>query len=679
MGVVYRCRHNIIDREYALKILKPSQINEQRWQRFQVEARSIAKLDHPNIVKIFNMGIDGGDCPYYVMELLDGESLEQYIGTELLSNLNTTFDLFKQLASGLGYAHSKGIIHRDIKPDNIVIEKDSSGFLTAKIVDFGIAKLLHRDTLMKQGLTSAGQVFGTPLYMSPEQSQGGEIDQRSDIYSLGCTFFKTLTGKFPFLGKSAMETVMMHQSDQPPTLMEVSGYNFPQDLEDIVQRMIAKHPDDRYQTMEQVAHDIERMAQGKTLAKMPLSRTDSNMNVETGERSTGSQRNSGTFKTRLSIGIISLLTVAMAVGGYLYYLYHHPSASDKTGNSSSTAGGDRETIPENIPQNTFANEAETAAATTKSPTTYANIEKERNDFAAFVPKPCETFTENGKPKIRFYFPNSPVGKLHNKSSGYSEARGTVVMDDEKPFMLEIREKDQAVWAFPSILEKLDNANINELLFTRAVMADDKADREQPILEMLSRARRWKNFCGIHFIEFFPGNKALDFAATFPHLSFFSLSNGTGTGKDLANRPFLKQLTTLDVSAIKDVDAILRALENAPQLSTLVISETDPSPAALRKLQTCPKLEYLTFSDSRVSTAQLDAISKIQTIENLSLRGSHLSPQDLLHLRGLKKFKQLFIDHWTAEDTAAFNKFFPRCNVLKPGEDVNKGYAKDFGI
>ncbi len=198
MGYVFRAEHLIIGKEYALKMLAPDQINEVTWSRFQSEGKAIARLDHPNIVKIYNMGVDRGDCPYYVMDLLDGVALSDCIADKLPLSLDEILEMFIQLASGFGYAHSRGIIHRDVKPSNVVLVDSGGQYPTAKIVDFGIAKLVGANDLHHQSLTATGEIFGSPYYMSPEQCLGTEIDHRADIYSLGCTLFEVLCGHPPF-------------------------------------------------------------------------------------------------------------------------------------------------------------------------------------------------------------------------------------------------------------------------------------------------------------------------------------------------------------------------------------------------------------------------------------------------------------------------------------------------
>jgi len=273
MGYVFRAEHLIMGNDYALKMLAPDQINEVTWSRFQAEGKAIARLDHPNIVKIYNMGVDQGLYPFYVMDLLDGVALSDCIADKLPLTLDDVLDMFIQLAAGFGYAHGRGIIHRDVKPSNVVLVDSGGQYPTAKIVDFGIAKLVGNGSDFKgQSQTATGDVFGSPYYMSPEQCLGSDIDHRADIYSLGCTLFEALAGAPPFAGQTAMATVLMHQSKPSPSLESVSGKYWSEEIEALVAKMLMKNPADRYQSMDQVRHDLERIQQHKAVGK----------NVETG-------------------------------------------------------------------------------------------------------------------------------------------------------------------------------------------------------------------------------------------------------------------------------------------------------------------------------------------------------------------------------------------------------------
>lgn len=270
MGFVYRARHLILSKEYALKTLGSNHVSETAWRRFQNEAQAIAKMNHPNVVGIHNFGLhrtaDGFDIPFYVMDLLEGGNLMESLRDNGALPLTVALRIFQQAAAGLGYAHGKGIIHRDVKPGNIVLlyTPDSSGAIL-KIVDFGIAKLTDNE-LYSQKLTNAGEVFGSPYYMSPEQSMAVKLDARTDIYSLGVSLFEALSGVTPFGGKSAVETMINHQSAPLPDISTVAGRDFPPDLQTVLEIMMAKAPEDRYQSMQQVIADLSALERGASPA-----------------------------------------------------------------------------------------------------------------------------------------------------------------------------------------------------------------------------------------------------------------------------------------------------------------------------------------------------------------------------------------------------------------------------
>ncbi|HNH75821.1 MAG TPA: serine/threonine-protein kinase [Candidatus Obscuribacter sp.] len=295
MGEVYRAKHEMMPREYALKVLNTNQITENSWRRFQIEAQAIARMNHPNVVVIYNLGVHAGRLPFYVMDLLSGESLFDRLNRVEQLSVAEALPLFIQVCEGLGYAHKKGIVHRDIKPHNIVVlnEQEASGALV-KIVDFGIAKLAETKDLQNQQLTKMGEVFGTPYYMSPEQSMGQRVDGRSDIYSLGCTLFEALVSTPPFRGKSSTETMLLHQTAAPPTLAKASGgQTFPESVEFIVAKMLAKEPMERYQSMEAVKHDLELALQGKDLSVLPYMATSQRQNYDTTGGTTSNSATAG--------------------------------------------------------------------------------------------------------------------------------------------------------------------------------------------------------------------------------------------------------------------------------------------------------------------------------------------------------------------------------------------------
>jgi len=271
MGIVFSCRHRSMDKEYAIKLLSDDQLTSASWTRFQSEAKALARLKHPGIVGIHNMGIHNGVYPYYVMDLLHGETLDVKIANSGKLPVRQALNVFIQVTDALHSAHQQGIIHRDIKPSNLMLEHDPiSRVLRVKLMDFGIARLTQQGQ-DNQSQTATGLIFGTPYYMSPEQCQGNRADQRSDIYSLGCTFFESLTGRPPFCGESAFHTFMMHQTKTAPTLANVApDGNFTDALETVVATMLKKDPADRYPSMLQVQHDLERVKLDKPVREQGL-------------------------------------------------------------------------------------------------------------------------------------------------------------------------------------------------------------------------------------------------------------------------------------------------------------------------------------------------------------------------------------------------------------------------
>lgn len=278
MGFVYHVRHTGLPKEYALKTLSTDQITETAWLRFQIEAQSIAKMFHPNIITIHNFAVHKVpgrvEQPFYVMDLLAGKSLMEELRDNDPLPLARALSVFAQAASGIGYAHSKGIIHRDIKPGNVMLlNQPDAGGATVKIVDFGIAKLTADSEISQQHLTSAGEVFGSPFYMSPEQGLGQTVDARSDVYSLGVTFFEALTGDVPFKANSAVDIMLLHQSAPIPHLNAVvENGDLPsavqQSLQCVVERMMAKEPSQRYQNMQEVVADLTAIHFGNPLPSL---------------------------------------------------------------------------------------------------------------------------------------------------------------------------------------------------------------------------------------------------------------------------------------------------------------------------------------------------------------------------------------------------------------------------
>ena len=250
MGVIYKARHIALNQMVAIKMMHVNRLDEGKVLRFQQEAKAVSALDHPSIVRVRDFGISESGQPHMVLDFIDGVTLEQFIKTHGPLSLRDAKDMAVQICDAIGHAHSRNVLHRDLKPSNIMLVYRENDCPLVKIVDFGIAKVTDPDREQGMSLTRTGEVFGSPFYMSPEQTAGKELDKRSDIYSVGCVLFEALTGTPPFVGQNAIETLIKHTSEAPPTLQEASlGRDFPVELQAVVSKVLAKDPAARYQDM----------------------------------------------------------------------------------------------------------------------------------------------------------------------------------------------------------------------------------------------------------------------------------------------------------------------------------------------------------------------------------------------------------------------------------------------
>lgn len=264
MSVIFKAQDIALKRPVAIKFLLTDELDGAEFAaRFKQEARALATLEHPNIVKVHDSGVTADGDPYIVMNYLNGSDLAHALASDGTLSLGRWLAIMIQACSALEHAHAKGIIHRDIKPSNFVLAQESNHELL-KLIDFGIAKDLADET----GLTKTGSAFGSPLYMSPEQCAGAKIDERSDIYSLGCVMYEALAGKAPLVGDNSLSTMQKHINDAPEPLSKMLPKSFGNDnkvksLNSIVMKCLEKNSENRYQKMSEVKEDLSSLLQGE--------------------------------------------------------------------------------------------------------------------------------------------------------------------------------------------------------------------------------------------------------------------------------------------------------------------------------------------------------------------------------------------------------------------------------
>jgi len=256
MAEVYLARDQLLNRPVALKALFPEYAREPSFvERFRREAQAAANLNHPNIVAIYDWGQESGTY-FIVMEYVEGRSLRDLCRSEAPLDANQAAEITAEIASALAFAHRNGVVHRDVKPGNVLLTRSGN----VKVTDFGIARAGTSD-----GLTQTGSVMGTATYFSPEQAQGLPVDGRSDVYSLGVVLYEMVTGGAPFTGDSPVAVAYKHVREDPVAPSQRNA-EVPHDLEQIIMTALAKDPGHRYQTADDLRADLLRFRRGRPLA-----------------------------------------------------------------------------------------------------------------------------------------------------------------------------------------------------------------------------------------------------------------------------------------------------------------------------------------------------------------------------------------------------------------------------
>ena len=324
MGQVYLARQTSLKREVALKLLRGElNANITALARFQAEAQAVAKLNHPNIVHIHQIGESDG-LRYMVLEFVDGRNLRDYLARKGPPDLPVTLSVMRQVSLALQKAHEQGIVHRDIKPENILVTRK----VEVKVTDFGLSRFFAGEA-PATNLTQSGVTLGTPLYMSPEQVQGHTVDHRSDIYSFGVTCYQLLAGEPPFRGASAFEVALKHVQEQPRPLSDLRP-DLPPDLCAMIHKMMAKNPDERYQSARDVIRDLVKVRDGLNLG---LTRAGSNLAAHPNGTSASAsalsltQSSATPAPTGVRWGrwlLVGFLCVLATVGGAIAYVGLNP-------------------------------------------------------------------------------------------------------------------------------------------------------------------------------------------------------------------------------------------------------------------------------------------------------------------------------------------------------------------
>jgi serine/threonine protein kinase len=675
MGHVYKVNQIFLNKEFAFKTININRVSEVAIRRFQQEARTAFALDHPSIVAVNDFGVLDDQSPFLVMELVIGETLGDRLKKLGCLSLEQAIPIFVQVCFGLAYAHERGIVHRDIKPSNIMLlnglPPGTDG--SVKIVDFGIAKFVQHDEGVVQALTRTGEIFGSPLYMSPEQCTGGPVDRRSDIYSLGCVFFEVLSGAPPCLGDTALATMMKHQSEKPSSLKQASlGADFSQAIEDMVAKMLEKSPENRYQNLGIIVHELGAMQRG-----LPMSGTATRPGVTqtvagqaaVGQTVAGQTATGRTAAARAAAGqsaaaqtaatsklgattitisknkfyalLVGISLVSFAFGSTLHQI------QSRTLPVVSQAADDSNAPPKILLDATnVAKDLKIATDAREQ-----DVRKWEPIFAQAKPIKSKPVMENGIKKKQFIFPDRSIGRIVNLSTKANsvatkneswEAKRAVSVPPDVPLGLEVGGRTSAViLEIPSIMQKIDRNEFSDLVLTGPEDASWlMAASEQPnmladrVAQILNTVSTWSNLHSLSLKCMTVNNALLSALASLKQLQNLTLSKFVPTS-GMAHQTFLRRLVFLRLDDMP-VDDILRSLSGSPNLEFLALDgNVKPiSPDAVQGLGRCPHLKFLRIPQSAINDQMIVALKQIKSLQSLDVTGfDSLTPSQRHSLSG----------------------------------------------
>jgi serine/threonine protein kinase len=347
MGVIYKARHKHLSKVVAIKTLHSHLTNADLIKRFEIEGKAASILSHPNIISVHDFGLTQTGQPYMIMDYVHGQTLSDALRQFGTVPMDQFIPIFLQVCDALSHAHKRAVLHRDVKPSNIMLVPNQRNGFDVRIMDFGIAKLMNESETGAQNLTKTGDAIGSPIYMSPEQARGGKMDHRSDLYSLGCVMYECLSNSPPFCGNTALDTMMMHIDTAPLPISQASmGQTIDPRLELVVMRLLKKDPADRYQSMDEVREDLIALQNPDRTAVLPSVRDSQLVTAVQKARLAEKEKKKLKAKAPLFaiIGTVALVTTASIA--FLIWGSPHTDGvvknPDKTANISST-GGDTDT------------------------------------------------------------------------------------------------------------------------------------------------------------------------------------------------------------------------------------------------------------------------------------------------------------------------------------------------
>lgn len=628
VGSVFRVTHVHLGTVFALKCLNKEQPKSDTWRRFQNEAKAAHILDHPSLIKVHDFGLMPGRRPYFVMDFVEGTTLAEEIQRIGRLPVKRCIRIFIQVAFAMAYAHENGVIHRDLKSSNIMVvktQKDGVEEEIVKIVDFGIAKLTGADEFNQQTLTKTGEIFGSPLFMSPEQCMGLVVDSRSDLYSLGCMFYEALTGAPPFIGDSALATMMKHQSEPPLSLKEASmGIDYPIELERIVAKLLEKDPNQRYQNASLLAQDLIQLE-----SHLKYDRAASGTVADgskSGNRAAYIPKEQSIFAGNpIGQGIIGAVAFLAGMGVSFMLLQ---------GELDAERARKRPIVIESQPR---------ASAPTLDEKPFSHIDPATKERVFLFPKtPIGAFLFSEKPGINCI---GEVRVPHDQLIGFNPTYDALAKN-------------------PLLLKKFGPNDLTLVFMSRNDMAISK------VFSALTHLTGLKAL-NVKFSDF--SDSDLKYLDSLPNVSYLNVSMTTITGNGLASMKFLSKLTSLHAGGIQNIETFLERIEDMPKLYQLALHGDSLTDDTLKQIAKAHTLRALAVGQNMgVTNEGVKHLTKLKDLKYLDLCGTSADMKCLDSLRQLPNLTYLGLSNEMTSKSAvmALRKALPKVKLFLGSPESN---------
>jgi len=619
MGSVYHVKHLHLKSEFALKVLN-KQADSSVWRRFDNEAKAASRLDHPNLIRVQDSGLLPDGQPFFIMDLVKGETLSDMIKRSGRIPLKETLKIFIQVGFALAYAHDNGIVHRDLKPSNIMIAKTQERSLvgTVKVLDLGIAKLTGIDDFNQQTLTRTGEIFGSPLYMSPEQCMGIAVDNRSDLYSFGCSMYEALTGAPPVIGENALSTMMRHQSDKPLSLKEASlGLDFPQQVETLIATLLEKDPTNRYANAHMLTHDLVQLEQ--RLSEQVIDNSSNALNIEKATQAEHYQRSKNSLVEFTTIAI--LLLGAYLLGLATSLVVERPSKPKVVEKVS------------NVPQNVIAKPKREEYETPSQP-------DQKNPISQISP--------DGKTRI-FKFGHRPVGVITVNWLGARHAIGDISVPINAPVHFA---PDPHYLTSPVFLSRFGPDDLTSLALDDMVQTDPSALSALPKLKGLVSLK----------LAMDVGDEVLPYLDKLEKLENLDVAHTHLSGEAFARLKRLPYIKSLDASHMLPIRPVLERL-TAESMSDLRIDDVQLTVDEMRYLTKFKDLRHLSIGGNRcVNDETLALLTPLKNLFYLSIVSCKVTDKSIPTIKSFQSLKEIKTSDWTPAQIEKFRRLIKRIKI-----------------